>query len=139
MRRGWTAVELVVTLMVIGVVTGMVVPSFLRLRDGISVRNATAELVTAFAAARNAALVRSAFVGVHVGRAPGMIAVVAGAETLMQRDLARAYGVSLTATRDSTAYSPLGLGHGAANMRVVIARGAVAETVLVSREGRVRR
>jgi hypothetical protein len=35
-------------------------------------------------------------------------------------------------------YTAAGLGYGGANLRVVLSRGSAAETVLVSREGRVR-
>jgi hypothetical protein len=37
------------------------------------------------------------------------------------------------------AYSASGLGFGAANMRVIVSRGASADTITVSRLGRVRR
>jgi hypothetical protein len=49
------------------------------------------------------------------------------------------YGVRVTASRDSMAYDARGLGYGAANLSVVVHRGRVAETVYVSRLGRVRR
>jgi hypothetical protein len=42
-------------------------------------------------------------------------------------------------TRDSIAFYPSGLGYGAANTRLIVSRGAAAETVTVSRAGRVRR
>jgi hypothetical protein len=46
--------------------------------------------------------------------------------------------VALEATRDSLAYGPDGLGVGAANLRLVLRRGAAADTLSVSRLGRVR-
>jgi hypothetical protein len=75
---------------------------------------------------------------VHIGREPGVISVVAGQESLIRRDLTARYGVTLAATRDSTAYAPNGHGFGAANLSLVIARGRVADTISISREGRVR-
>lgn len=139
MRRGMTAIEIIVVLSVIGLVMGIVVPSLARLRDGIAVRNATAEAISAFALARRNAIVRSATAALGVDRPPGFVTVSVGGEILLQRNLEQAYGVTLSSTRDSTAYSPLGHGVGAANLSLVIARGTVAETVFVSREGRVRR
>ena len=139
MRRGMTAIEMIVVLSVIGVMLGIIAPTVGRLRDGIAVRNATAEALSAFATARRSAIVRGAPVGIGVDRPPGFVTVTANGEILLQRDLEGTYGITLTSTRDSTAYSPLGHGFGAANLSLVISRGRVAETIFVSREGRVRR
>ena len=134
-----TAIELVVVLSMVALVMGILVPSLTQLRDGIAVRNATAEAVSAFATARRSAIVRAATAAIGVDRPPGFVTVSVGDEILLQRNLEQAYGVTLSSTRDSSAYSPLGHGFGAANLSLVIARGAVAETIFVSREGRVRR
>src|SRR5688572_4498093 len=107
MSRGMTAIELLVVLSLIAIVTGIVVPTFARLRDGIAVRNATAEVLSAFATARRAAMVRAAPAGVNIDRPAGFVSVTVGAQTLLQRNLETSYGVSLSSTRDSTAYSPL--------------------------------
>jgi prepilin-type N-terminal cleavage/methylation domain-containing protein len=139
MRRGLTAIEMVVVLSVIALLIGIVVPTFGRLRDGIAVRNATAEAMSAFAVARQSAIVHGARAGLGIDRPPGHVTVTVGGEMLLRRDLEGTYGVTLSSTRDSTAYSPLGHGFGAANLSLVIARGRVAETIFVSREGRVRR
>lgn len=139
MRQGMTVIETVVVLSIITLVIAIVVPTLARLRDGIAVRNATAEAMAAFAIARRSAIVRSTTAALGVDRPPGFITVTAAGEMLLQRDLEGAYGVTLSSTRDSTAYSALGHGVGAANLSLVIARGSVAETIFVSREGRVRR
>ena len=139
MRRGMTIVEIVVVLSVIALVMGIVGPSLVRLRDGIAVRNATAEAISAFATARRSAVVRSATAALGVDRPPGFVTVSVGGEIVLQRNLEHAYGVTLSSTRDSTAYSSRGHGFGAAHLSLVIARGQVAETIFVSREGRVRR
>ena len=138
MRRGMTALEIVVVLSVIAVVIGIVAPSLSRLRDGIAVRNAAAEAVSAFAVARRSAIVRATTAALGVDRPPGLVTVSVGGEILLQRNLEQAYGITLSSTRDSTAYSALGHGFGAANLSLVIARGRVADTIFVSREGRVR-
>ena len=61
------------------------------------------------------------------------------ADTVAHRMLASSHGVSLTVSRDSMAYAPNGLGYGASNLTVILRRGAAAETIFVSRLGRVRR
>lgn len=139
MRGGMTVIEIAITLAVIAIMLGLVVPSAARFRDGIAVRNASAEAVAAFAVARQAAIVRGARAQIAIDDPPGHITVSIAGGSIMRRDLEGNYGITLTTTRDSTAYSPLGLGHGVANLRMVIERGRVAETIFVSREGRVRR
>jgi hypothetical protein len=67
------------------------------------------------------------------------VTVRAGADTILRRRLGAVHGVTLSATRDSMAYAPSGMGYGAGNLRLVLRRRAAAETVFVSRLGRVRR
>ena len=67
------------------------------------------------------------------------VTVFAGPDTIERRPLGTVHGVRLTVTRDSIAYAANGMGYGAANTRVILSRGAAAETVTVSRLGRVRR
>jgi hypothetical protein len=67
-----------------------------------------------------------------------VLAVRVAAETAFVSDLRALYGVRLAASRDSLAYAADGLGWGAANARLVVRRGMSAETVTVSRLGRVR-
>lgn len=139
MRQGMTAIETIVVLSILSLMAAIVLPTLGRLRDGIAVRNATAEATSAFAIARRTAILRAATAAIGIDRPPGFITVTAAGEMLLQRNLEEAHGVTLSATRDSTAYSALGHGVGAANLSLVIARGTVAETIFVSREGRVRR
>ena len=139
MRRAMTAIEMLVVLSMIALLVGIATPTMGRLRDGIAVRNATAEALSAFALARRSAMLRAAHAALSIDNPPGHITLSVGGEALLRRDLERAYGVAISSTRDSTGYSPLGHGFGAANLSLVIARGSVAETIYVSREGRVRR
>ena len=52
--------------------------------------------------------------------------------------LGHAHGVTLASSRDSLAFDVRGLGYGAANLTLVARRGRAAETLVVSRLGRVR-
>ena len=67
------------------------------------------------------------------------IVATADGSPLVRREVGAAYGVRLWASRDSMTYDGRGLGFGAANLTVVARRGRAAETVFVSRLGRVRR
>jgi hypothetical protein len=74
---------------------------------------------------------------VTVQPASARLVVHAGADTLRGASW-RALGVTVEATRDSLAYGPDGLGVGAANLRLILRRGGAADTLSVSRLGRVR-
>ena len=60
------------------------------------------------------------------------------ADTLASLALGERFGVTFTASRDSIAWGSDGLGVGAANTRLVFARGAARDTLDLAREGRVR-
>jgi hypothetical protein len=49
-----------------------------------------------------------------------------------------AHGVTLESTRTSITYSQTGIGYGAGNLTLIIARNLAADTIFVSRLGRVR-
>jgi hypothetical protein len=71
---------------------------------------------------------------VHFGQQ--QVVVHIGADTVARADFTDR-GVRLHATRDSMAYGANGLGVGAANLRLVLSRGARADTITISRLGRV--
>jgi prepilin-type N-terminal cleavage/methylation domain-containing protein len=141
-RRAVTLLETVVVLAIFSVVLGVALPRFARLRDRLAVTSATTEVAALLAFARHAAVVSSRTVGVRFDTAAATVTLTTfdtAADTLRRDALGAAHGVSLNATRDSIAYGPLGLGYGAANTRVIVRRNAAADTVWVSRLGRVRR
>ncbi len=136
-RSGHTLAELVTVLAVLGVVLGVTVPRAAHVLDTAAVLVARQEATALLALARGHALAAGRATAVAVEAAAARLVVHAGADTL--RDASwRALGVTLQATRDSLAYGPDGLGVGAANLRLVLRRGAAADTLSVSRLGRVR-
>lgn len=138
-RRGTTLAELLIALVIVGALTGVAIPRFARLRDRLAVRAAGADIISAFAVARHAAIMRASRVAVIVDSPTVVLMVRRGIDTLTWRPLGSLHGVSLSASRDSVAYAPNGMGYGAANTRLIVRRGAAAETVTTSRLGRVRR
>lgn len=138
-RRGTTLPELVVVLTVVGVLAAVGTVRVGALRDRMSVRSATTETVAAFATARRWSISRAARTAVLIDQENASIVVQSFADTIAHRRLREVHGVSITASRDSMAYAPNGLGYGASNLTLILRRGAAAETVVVSRLGRVRR
>lgn len=143
MRTGFTTIELAVTLSVIGVLLVIAIPRFLDLRDRAGAHGAASDVVSALTLARHVAIVRATRVAVRLDASTSRVMVEAArsgaSDTLMDRPLTAVHGAALTTTRDSVAYGPTGLGYGAANTTIVLTRGQAAETVAVSRLGRVRR
>lgn len=137
MRRGWTLVELVLVLAVAGLVMAVALPPMAAWRDRWLVRRARDDAAVLFAAARWRAQGVGRSVTVTIDAARG--AVLATHDTWrLVRELDAAYGITLRANRSTLVYRPDGLTSGAANVTLVVARGAAAESLRVSRLGRVR-
>lgn len=136
-RCGYTLVELVAVLLIVGLLTMAGVRGLHEYLDRIAVRTAVAEAAGAFARARDEALARHAVVSVRIDTAAVTLVLRARGAPLAVYPLGR-YGVSLSSTRDSIAFDVRGLGYGAANLTLVARRGAGADTLVVSRLGRVR-
>jgi prepilin-type N-terminal cleavage/methylation domain-containing protein len=138
-RRGTTLIEQLVVIAILAIVTAIAVTTAVRQLDAAAVHAASREVADAFAAARDHAMASGRRTAVRVRARDTVLLVHADDDLLEQRRLGLTYGVSVTGTRDSMAYAPTGLGWGAANLSVRIARGRAADTVTVSRLGRVSR
>lgn len=136
-RRASTLVELVLTLVLMGIVTAIAVPNVRTILDRMSVRAATQDVVLGLWAARNVATMRGDYASFIVDSKAGRVRVVVGRDTVFLRELGARRGVSVAVTRDSITYSPTGIGYGAANTRIVVSRGRRADTITTSRLGRV--
>ena len=137
-RRGTTLLEMLLVITVLGVLTSVAVPRASAMIDRMSVKGATQDVVMALAVARAAATRRGSNASFVADSHTGKLRVVAGGETLLERDILRSRGVHLEASRESITFSPSGLGWGAANTTVIVSRGARADTIVMSRLGRVR-
>lgn len=138
MRRGTTLLELMMVVIVIGLLALLARPALAGMLDRAAVLSAASELVATLGAARHAAIVEGRFVAVRFDTSTARVVTVSGVDTLQRRDLRATHRVSLQTTRDSIAYYPTGRGFGAANTSIVLTRGQAADTILVSRLGRVR-
>jgi prepilin-type N-terminal cleavage/methylation domain-containing protein len=140
MSRGFSLLELLVVLVIVGVLVALVAPRWATQRDRLAVHRATTEVAGFYHAARYAAILRArqvrlefatnALHATYEGRADSTFLVRAGPGR---------HGVTLEASRPVIRIGPDGLGAGAANTRLVLRRGAAADTLTTSRLGRLRR
>ena len=130
--------EVLVVIALIGLMALVAVPRFAGARDRVAVESALAETIRTFATAREIAVLRRAPVAVVIDAAPASLEVRSRGLVVMRRGLGAAYGVALATNRDSVVYDARGLGFGASNLSLILRRGRVADTVVVSRLGRTR-
>jgi Tfp pilus assembly protein FimT len=136
--RGHTLLEVVVVLCILGMVTVPVVHALAYQLDRIAVRSAIAEAGGAIARARDEALTRRESVTLRVDQRSATLTLRATDHQLARYALGHAHGVTLASTRDSITFDPRGLGYGVANLTLVARRRTAADTLVVSRLGRVR-
>jgi Tfp pilus assembly protein FimT len=137
-RPALTLLELVIVLVIVGLLSVIVVHEAGRWLDRLAARAAVADAAGVIQQARDEALARHVLVSVRVDTARGELALRARGRLLAMHALGHAHGVTLASTRDSLAFDVRGLGYGAANLTLVARRGRAAETLVVSRLGRVR-
>jgi len=139
LRRAATLAELLITLTVVAVIAGFAVVRIARLRDAMAAREAATEIEGGLGLARESAVAWRATVTLRLDTVQGRLDIRRGTALLRTRDLFGEYGVRLGGTRDSVVYDARGLGRGAANATLIVRRGVTADTIVVSRLGRVRR
>jgi prepilin-type N-terminal cleavage/methylation domain-containing protein len=139
MRTGFSLFEVLLCLALSAVCVAIALPPYAALRDRLAVHGATSSLVRALNDARSVALRLSERHAIRADTASATLLVHSVGDTVSVVPLGILFGVQLQATRDSIAYTGTGLGYGAANVTYVVQRGASAETVTVSRAGRVSR
>lgn len=137
-RPAFTLPELLVTLAIAAVLMAVALPRVRAIGDRSAVRNAARDARHAFGFAHRRAVILGTHVAVHIDTGRRTLEVGDAEGSMLTRALGAAYGVSLSSTRDSMAYTPLGLGWGAANLTLVLSRGEAADTVTLSRLGRVK-
>ena len=106
--------------------------------DRQAARLAAREVALLLSAARQTAATTLDGAAVHFDTAAAAVRVAAAGSTVRAVDLRARYGVALAVTRDSLAYDARGLGIGAANVTVILRARQAAETLVVSRLGRLR-
>jgi Tfp pilus assembly protein FimT len=129
---------MLVVLVIAGILLGLAAVRLTEATDEAAVRAAAGDIAAALSTARGVAIYRHTAVAVAIDTLAAALFVREDTSLLLKRDLRSSYSVSITASRDSTAFDARGLGVGAANLSVVIRRRNAIDTVFVSRLGRVR-
>ena len=137
-RRGYTILELVIVVTIGALAMSIAIPRARNALDRITVRAASGDIISTLATARVYALAGGSPITVDVDSTTGTIRLRHGNDLLLSRGVGQAHGVRLSKTRDSLVYDPRGLGRGAANLSIIVRLRSAAETVFVSRLGRVR-
>ncbi|MDP9205815.1 MAG: type II secretion system GspH family protein [Gemmatimonadota bacterium] len=138
MKRGFNIIEMTVTLTIVAILSAIVLPRAGGFIDAIKVRGAVTEIDALFSTARHIAIARAAQSSLEIDPARSVILVRVGGDTVQKRDLEESEGVTLRTTRTIVTYSPTGIGYGAGNLTLIVARKLSADTIYVSRLGRVR-
>jgi len=139
MRRGYTLIELLAILAILGTLFALALPRTVNWRDRLAARRAAAEVRAFYARARYGALARSARVRIELS-SDSLVAVLEGAvdSVFLHRPGPRYLGVELEASRPVVRMDPGGFGWGAANTKLILRRGSAAESLTVSRMGRIK-
>lgn len=138
MRHAHTLPEMVLTLVLLALCVAIAVPALANTAARWSVRAAAADVVNALVLAREAALTRGTTATLVIDAVRGELTVLCGADTVARRAVGAIHGVTIAASGDSVRYLPDGVAAGVSNTTVLIARGGLVDSVVVSRLGRVR-
>ena len=137
-RAGQTLIELVLVLVVLGLAAAVGIRQVRHWLDRIATRDAVREAGRLVARARDDAVALHTLVTVRVDTATASLELRARALPATRVPLGALHGVTISTSRDSISFDMRGLGYGAANLTLVAMRGRAADTLAVSRLGRVR-
>lgn len=141
MARGFTLPELVTVVAITSVALSVVVPPLGRTLDRAAVEEGVLRFAAAHATTRELAIARGTLARLELDRVARTVTISTqrsgGAwDTVASHPLGSA---RLTVSNPVMVFSPIGLGFGVSNTRVIFCRGAAADTVTISRTGRLRR
>jgi len=131
-------VELTIALVITAILSAIALPRAAGFVDTMEVRGAVTEIDALFSLARHVAIARAVQASLDIDPARGVVSVRVGTDTVRKREVEAAHGVTLQSTRASITYSQTGIGYGAGNLSLIVARRLAADTIFVSRLGRVR-
>ena len=140
MRRGFSLIELILGLALLGILCAVAIPRLGDQLDRLAVRRAVGEAWSFYQAARFSALVRGSAVRLHF-RPDSLIAAyeLARDSVFLSRPGPGQDRVEMLGSKLVTRLHANGLGAGAANLTLTFRRGRYQEKLTLSRLGRLRR
>jgi prepilin-type N-terminal cleavage/methylation domain-containing protein len=141
MARGFTLTELAIGMVVAAALAALAVPRVGSALDGLATDAAARDITNALATTRHTAIARGVRARLVIARDSLRLDLWDGvAWTGLTRWPGPAtHRVSVEVSNPVVAYSPIGVGWGAANTTIILRRGSQVETITTSRVGRVRR
>ncbi len=137
-QRGFTLIEMILVISLAGILSAITLSKAGTFIDRIEVHGATTEAESMFSRARHIAIARGIRTTLDIDPVRQTLSIRAADEVLISRDFAATHGVDIDTNKTSITYSPIGVGYGAANFTMILSRGRAADTIYVSRLGRVR-
>ncbi len=137
-RGGFTIIETTLVVALAAALMAIGLPRAWVFVDRIEVRGAVTEIESMFSLARHVAIARGRQATLDIDVAARTISIRAGPDLVRTREVGAAHGVLLATNRTSITYSPIGVGYGASNFTLIVSRNRAADTIVVSRLGRVR-
>ncbi len=141
MARGVTLPEMTTVLLVVSVLAGIATPRLRRHLDRAAVEEAVQRYAVLHETTRQLAIARGALARLELDSTRNTL-VIAVRRTRVAWDTVDTRmlgGAALGASRSIVTFDPIGIGYGASNTRIVFTRGVAADTLFISRTGRLRR
>ncbi|HET7023682.1 MAG TPA: prepilin-type N-terminal cleavage/methylation domain-containing protein [Gemmatimonadales bacterium] len=140
MRDGFTLLEIVVTIVLVTILTGLTAPALVAATDRGAIRMGLAQLRGAHEEARLAAVLDDRRSVLTVDSMALTLWTMRGPDTVLKwrRSGPAAWGVHLVGGRKSFVFSPVGYSIGVSNATLRIERGSASGRLIISRLGRVR-
>ncbi len=138
MRKGYSLLELTLVLLIIGLTALVLLRQLHLVLDRVEARSAVRAAGALMTRAREEAMTQQTPMSVRIDTVSGDLDLLSRYGRVTRVPVGSMHTVTLSTSRDSVTYDVRGLGFGAANLTLVARRGVVAETLIVSRLGRVR-
>lgn len=133
---GFTLLEVLIVCALISIAAGIAVPRIRWFADALAVDAAAREVTSLFAFGRLVALRDR---GAEIAIDSMSLRLTSHGRLVRDRRLSADHGVRVRTTVSLVRYAATGIGLGLSNGTLYITRGAAADTIVISRLGRVRR